>query len=409
MLVWVGVACVGESSDSGDEPPAVEVSREVPVADVTVMDVYRPAEGTDLPMLVLLHGTGEGGRAEMEPLAQAIAEEGAVVFVPSWKVVSERPERPISDAEIFRDQTEAVVCALRHARRVAPDVGGSPHRLALMGHSGGALVGLRAALLDDPPWSGITCDDDVDHRPSVFIGTGGDYSGQYQFTSAWGDLYEPFDPEQLIGGNTDLVVELIHGFRDSNVDAYASAQLHEELLAAGYDARYTARDTRHGALIQPTESAGEFVVDRVLAVLGRRTDDNELTAEFSFDGTECTYSGPNTLAPGERLSIRLHSNSDAATYFLFYNVEGIELDAALIDEPAVFGVFGSEPSYVGMGSGRMVPAQNVREMGWAFVDRPYQWILACVDDLEPHGSTYYRIRESSLIYHGAGLAPTTLG
>lgn len=133
------VACFAFACGSGSSQTAgelleveVEVTKAVPVGDVTTMDVYHPVDGADLPLLVLLHGTGPGGRAEMGPLARAIAEQGVVVFVPTWTVIEDAPEWPMQDAEVYRVQTEAVVCALRQARRTAADFGGSPDRLGLM-------------------------------------------------------------------------------------------------------------------------------------------------------------------------------------------------------------------------------------------------------------------------------------
>jgi predicted esterase len=396
FFVCLGVACGGSSFEIGNEPFEIEVSRAVPVADVTEMDVYRPSGGTDHPLLVLLHGTGPGGRAEMAPIARAIAERGVVVFVPDWKAIQERPEWPMADAEVYRVQAEAVVCTLRHARRAAEDFGGSSDRLGLMGHSGGALAGLRVALVDEPPWPGMTCDDDVDHRPDVFIGTGGDYAGRYQFVGVAGDLYDPFDPEQLMGGNPDLVVRLIHGYRDTNVDAVASAEMHEQLGEAGYDVEYTTLDTAHGALIRPDELVGQFVVDRVVGLLeaGGGRDEQRPGAELAFDGTTCEYSGPDTLAPAEPLLILLRNTSDGPASFLFYAIEGVGLDVALADS----GELSPEsptPSYVLTGSYRAVPATAERTITWAFVDRPYQWVLACLVQMR--------------VYPTAGLAPTNLG
>jgi len=395
-LFCLGLACSGGDRHTSGEPTEVVVSSAVPVGDITVMDVYHPSEGTDLPLLVLLHGTGTGGRAEMGSLARAIAERGVVVFVPTWKVIEERPEWPMADAEVYRVQTEAVVCTLRHARRAAEDYGGSPDRLGLMGHSGGALVGIRAALVDEPPWPGMDCDDGVDHRPDVFIGTGGDYPGHYQFVAVAGDLYDPFDPELLVGGNTDVVVRLFHGYRDNNVDPRASAELHELLSEAGYDVEYTALDTRHGALIWPEEPVGQFVVDRVVELLRTEEGGGGVVpgAELTFDGTNCEYSGPNTLAPAEQLGIRLRNASNTPVSFLFYSIEGVELDVALADggttsQPS------AAPSYVVAGAYRTVPAGAERTITWAFVDHPYQWVLTCF--------------ESMRVYPAAGLAPTDLG
>ena len=397
LLVLFAFGCANGGSEGVSDPLEVEVARAVPVSRVTEMDVYHPVEGESLPLLVLLHGTGPGGRAEMGPLARAIAERGVVVFVPTWQVIEVRPSWPMVDAEVYRVQAEAVVCTLRQARRTAEDFGGSPDRLGLMGHSGGALVGLRAALVDEPPWSGMGCDQGVDHRPDVFVGTGGDYSGFFQFVGVAGDLYDPFDPELLIGGNAELVVRLIHGYRDSNVDALESAELHEQLGEAGYDVEYTALDTRHGALIRPDDPVGQFVVDRVVGLLAEDDSDpaDEPGAELTFDGTSCEYSGPNTLAPAERLPVLLRNASDAPVSFLFYNIEGVELDFALADG-GVLSQAHPIPSYVGSGGYREVPAGTERTITWAFVDRPYQWVVACFD-------------EHSYVHPAAGLAPATLG
>lgn len=405
-VLCLGLACSGGDQNASGEPSEVVVSSAVPVGEITVMDVYRPSEGTDLPLLVLLHGTGTGGRAEMGSLARAMAERGVVVFVPTWKVIEERPEWPMPDAEVYRVQTEAVVCTLRHARRTAEDYGGSPDRLGLMGHSGGALAGIRAALVDEPPWPGMDCDDGVDHRPDVFIGTGGDYSGRYQFVATAGDLYDPHDPELLSGGNSDLVVQLMHGIRDNNVDSFDTAETYEWLLEAGYDVAYTLLDTRHGALIWPDGPVGQFVVDRVVALLGAGggTDGEYLDAELAFDGT-CSYSGPNTLEPAERLAIRLYNTSDAPVFFIVYNIEDVELGVAL----AGGGTMMPAPAYVDTGSGLVVPAGADRLITLAFVDQPYQWVLACVDNLESVDDLWFGIGPGSLIHPTAGLAPTDLG
>jgi acetyl esterase/lipase len=158
LLLGCAVPVVGCGSEQ--DANQLEADRGLDVYGVTVTDVFAPVDGEDLPVVVMLHGTS-GGREAMEPLARAVAADGAVVFVPSWPVIDQVAAYPSDDDEPYRRQAEAVVCALRFARRSAAGHGGDPDDLTVLGHSGGATAGARVALVDDPPWSGIDCDPDV--------------------------------------------------------------------------------------------------------------------------------------------------------------------------------------------------------------------------------------------------------
>jgi acetyl esterase/lipase len=210
---------VATTSDSSVVPPTagVEMLPDQVIGDgITTADVYRPVSGEGLPVVVMLHGTA-GDRTEFDGLAREVAASGAVVFVPSWPVIAEMPEEE-EVGELYRQQAEAVVCSLRHARATAGDVGGDPDDLTVLGHSGGATVGARAALVAEPPWPGIDCYPGVTHAPGRFIATGGDFTGGYSYASNFPDQYAPYDVFGLDPTN-DVEVRLYQGFNDWNVNS----------------------------------------------------------------------------------------------------------------------------------------------------------------------------------------------
>jgi len=125
----------------------------------------------------MLHGTA-ADRSRMHGLAAAVAERGALVYVPSWPVIgTAQPYTVAEGGEPYRRQSEAVICLLRRIRSEAADLRGDPDDVTVVGHSGGAMVGARVAMIDEPPWPGIDGDDGIDHAPVRFIGLGGDYEG----------------------------------------------------------------------------------------------------------------------------------------------------------------------------------------------------------------------------------------
>ena len=101
LLVW---AIPATGCGTGSDANELDVHREL---DVAVTDVFAPSDGEGLPVVVMLHGTG-GERDVMEPLARAVGEENAVVYLPSWPVIdhcdpglSHGPERFIGTGGDF--------------------------------------------------------------------------------------------------------------------------------------------------------------------------------------------------------------------------------------------------------------------------------------------------------------------
>lgn len=380
-VALVGIFSVSCGSSDGDRG-GVRVERDIDVAGITVTDVFAanaPAEDpAGYPVVVMLHG-GDGDPTEMEPLAEAVAERGAVVYVPTWPVVSERLASTALD-DAYRAQVEAVVCSLRQARRTAADFGGNADDLTLLGHSAGGFVGAAIAIVDEPPWPGIDCDADVDHRPKRFIGTSGDYTGWTLYARDEPAVSASYDPQLLSVTNDDLEVRLIHGFGDDTIWADTSLAFRDHLADSGLDARVLALDVGHSGPIQPTV-APDFIAELISGLLRDESTAFEpaRAASLSFVDDRCVYDGPEQLALGDAVAFDMRNGSDARVYFVF---------VAFVDwRPADIGldldgqpwVRVEEPPGDHLGLAFLpVEAGDTTEIEWAFVEGARPWMLLCL-------------------------------
>jgi hypothetical protein len=130
-----------------------------------MLDVYAPADGEDLPLVVLLPGRGDKGFIatkdvlDYPELARAIAREGAVVVVPNWgpdKAPYERLAEGLTAAQVIEDSQgpDEVACAVSYAVTRAEEYGADPTRLVLFGHSGGANVAGVVAWTETSAFAG---------------------------------------------------------------------------------------------------------------------------------------------------------------------------------------------------------------------------------------------------------------
>ena len=110
------------------------------------VDVYYPTEAVGGPVVVLFHGGFEDKTSLFYPsLAIAIAERGAVVFVPDWE--AEPPLEPDALSATF----DGASCAVSYALANAAEHGADPETLVLVGHSGGANGAAMAGVRDATP------------------------------------------------------------------------------------------------------------------------------------------------------------------------------------------------------------------------------------------------------------------
>lgn len=111
------------------------------------LEVYQPpASKGPVPAVLVCPGGGYAFRAphEAAPVAQFFAQHGLVGVVCHYRVAPQRHPAPFAD----------VARAMRVMRRLAPDLGVDPERIALMGFSAGghvaAMVATRPDLYHDP-------------------------------------------------------------------------------------------------------------------------------------------------------------------------------------------------------------------------------------------------------------------
>ncbi|MCF3145148.1 alpha/beta hydrolase [Streptomyces platensis] len=199
------------------------------------LDVHRPAgaseasgmpEGTASaatpPTVLLWHGIGPDERDVLEPLARATAAHGALVLVPDWR--SDAPDGGRSH----------LLESLTFALKEAGGLGGDGESLVLAGWSAGAGAALGVALRPEiaDEW-----------RPSAVVGLAGRYDLPARTTGA-----APLD-DLAAGRDPGVPVHLVHGTRDTVVDARYSRDLTEALRTPGRAATLQEPETDHAGVI----------------------------------------------------------------------------------------------------------------------------------------------------------------
>lgn len=107
------------------------------------LDVYRPRDAHDAPVVVFFYGGSwkSGKRQWYHWAGEALARRGLVVVIPDYR---QWPQVRLDG--FMRDAAHAVAWAHAHAA----EYGGNPASLFLMGHSAGAHIG--ALLATDAHW-----------------------------------------------------------------------------------------------------------------------------------------------------------------------------------------------------------------------------------------------------------------
>ncbi len=258
---------------SPTEAPPVDIVQDavyaLPVAgtaNVQMLDIYAPGLPQDAatahPVVVFAHGFGQT-KAAMVTVSRELAEQGAVVFTPSW------PTDP-SSAASWREMTEVMACAVRFARANAPAYGGDPDNLTLagfsMGGGVGAFVALNASHLDrlwdtyatahdGPPQQAACAASDESLAVRAFVGIGGAYTLADTFKVSVPDLYTLLSQ---MGSAADLKIALLQGEFDTTVPVEVAETFKARLEAAGYTPTLTMYDSGHTV---PRELTVQTVMD----------------------------------------------------------------------------------------------------------------------------------------------------
>ncbi|WP_148591914.1 alpha/beta hydrolase, partial [Streptomyces sp. WAC01526] len=187
------------------------------------LDVYRPAGAPrPAPTVLLWHGIGPDERDVLEPLARTAAAHGLLALVPDWR----------SDAA---DAGRAhLLESLAFVRKGAGGLGGDGESFVLAGWSAGAGAALGVALRPEivEGW-----------RPRAVVGVAGRYDvpARTTGTAPLADL--------AAGRNPGVPVHLVHGTRDTVVDARYSRDLTEALRAPGRAVTLQEPETDHAGVI----------------------------------------------------------------------------------------------------------------------------------------------------------------
>jgi acetyl esterase/lipase len=121
-------------------PYIVEVFHDIPYTSQRKLDIYAPQGSGVWPVVVVYHGGMGTEKDAMIELAEAIAQYGVVVFVPTWQTLP---------WDKLPQGAEDAACAVRFARAHAVEYDANPSRVVGVGHSGGATIGALVALIGD--------------------------------------------------------------------------------------------------------------------------------------------------------------------------------------------------------------------------------------------------------------------
>ena len=261
---------------SDNHPPFdLDIQHDIPYATLRndeneqrFLDVYAPTVAADWATVVLFHG-GSGSKDDlpMVDLSRAIAEQGAVVFnVSTSQVDGARYFREDGNGAGIRRYHEEGVCAIRFARDMAADYGGTGEQLILFGQSAGGYVGLWLSLVGDDvaqvwdsfangrggPAQQVDCvaDNSISIVPDAMIGYAGAYIffNQEQFTEEDPELQQLIQPQTYIGNNTAVKLRFVFGRNDRDMPDFAvdwSEELYNDLAATGYNITWTLMEGRH--------------------------------------------------------------------------------------------------------------------------------------------------------------------
>jgi acetyl esterase/lipase len=198
------------------------------------LDVLAPADGHGLPTIVLFNGGGKlfPERRYQAPLAVALAERGAVVFLTAY--------RGITTMNSDQDSVSDARCAVRYARAHTAEYGGDPNRLLVVGHSQGGFLGIDIATHPEEEAEGCLADGSA--IPDGVVGLGSPRPSLRGVTDSGPPIW-------LYSGSEDTV---------GHADRYSQA-----LRDAGFDATGEVFEgVTHDQITDP--AAVPEIVDRIM-------------------------------------------------------------------------------------------------------------------------------------------------
>ncbi len=125
------VVCLNAASAAATPRVAKNLDYASTGGRATSLDVYAPANGADLPVMVWIHGGAWqfGDKSSVQAKPQAFNDKGFVLVSVNYRL--------LPDAG-YQEQAADIAKALRWVHDHITDYGGAPDRVFIMGHSAGA-------------------------------------------------------------------------------------------------------------------------------------------------------------------------------------------------------------------------------------------------------------------------------
>lgn len=247
-VVFVATACSEGDSGSGGGSSGFEVTSEV-VSHQTTQDilVFEPDAEGPWPVVLAMHGIGGEGQ-DMAEIATRLAQQGAVVFAPTYHT-------DLSTEEGINQAALDLECGYRFARSIAAEHGGDLEQpVTFVGWSLGATAALAIGLTEelDPTGEFVTCFSEVP-RPDVIVAISGCH---YEYEG------KPIEFDTAGWSNEDADVHLVAGEKDSTCAAWQSEDAEVDLRELGYDVDLVILEgANHYAPVFHDLVDGEWVVD----------------------------------------------------------------------------------------------------------------------------------------------------
>ncbi len=174
--------------------------------DVAHLDVYHPAGGLDLPLVVLFHPNPVfgGTKADEMDLATRIAERGAVVVTPTYGSNLRLTEMDVIAREILRWFRDQGPCAVWQAIEMAPSFGADPGNLTVVGDVTGMgpaqmatfsppseVAGCFAAPVEAPVEKAILFETDWLYVPDIWDEVLTEDPSWFPAMTHWDDISDP--------------------------------------------------------------------------------------------------------------------------------------------------------------------------------------------------------------------------
>lgn len=290
LASWsAGVACLITHTALAAAPSTADIPYRIDAGLPLLGTVYRPSGSGPFPLVVYVHGGGwtTATRAGVEPIAQALAEDGIAVYAIDFRM----PPAAGYPASI-RDVNFAVRWAKAHAAQLAT----RPDWVGLMGESSGAHQAMLVAMRPtDPVYAGLPLADApaVDAAVPFVVSCWGvlDPLARYRYAqekklqtmvaghdSYWGS------EKNMTEGNPQLLLErhdavrlpavlALYGTGDQNVPTSIPERFVASYgQAGGAITPLVYADAPHGFIRTPFDARSEQALAAIRAFIHRQTD-----------------------------------------------------------------------------------------------------------------------------------------